>query len=117
MSPLLLRIGSYVICAVICFAVGWRVKSAFIAERDLAIVEARDAMIAEYRVNEAGKALILENKLAELRANEKVINNEIIKIVDRPVYHNVCLDTDGLRLIEAARAGKSNTTKSTDEVP
>ena len=98
------------------FGAGWRVKAAFVAERDLAVMEARDAMIAEYRVNEAGKAQILENKLADLRANERVIEREKLKIINRDVYHSECLDVDGLRLIEAARAGKSGTAEPTGEV-
>lgn len=101
----------------IAFGAGWRVKAAFVAERDLAVMEARDAMIAEYRANEAGKAQILENKLADLRANERIIEREKLKIIDRDVYHNVCLDADGLRLIEAARAGKTDPAKPADEVP
>ena len=100
----------------VAFGAGWRVKAAFVAERDLAVMEARDAMIAEYRANEAGKAQILENKLAELKANERVIEREKLKIINRDVYHNVCLDTDGLRLIEAARTGKSDPAKPVNEV-
>ena len=100
----------------IAFGAGWRVKAAFVAEHDLAVMEARDAMIAEYRMNEAGKAKILEDKLASLRANERTIEREKIKIIDRPVYHNECIDADGVRLIEAARTGKSGTTESPGDV-
>jgi len=95
----------------IAFGAGWRVKAAFVAERDLAIMDARDAMISEYRANEAGKAQILENKLADLRANERVIEKEKLKIVDRPIYKQECLDYDGLILIERARNGHSTGNK------
>lgn len=32
----------------------------------------------------------------------RTITVEVDKIIDRPVYRNVCLDTDGLQLIAAA---------------
>lgn len=114
--PSWVKIAALVMVIITAFSAGWRIKAAFVAERDLAIMEARDAMIAEYRVNEAGKAQILENKLADLRANERVIEREKLKIINRDVYHNECLDVDGLRLIEAARAGKTDPAKPADEV-
>ncbi len=109
-----LLLGAAIIAA---FFAGWKVKSWQVDSRDLAIAQARDAMIAEYRVNEAGKARMLEEKLASLKANERVIEREKLKIIDRPVYHNTCLDDDGLRLIEAARSGKTNPAEPTDAVP
>lgn len=116
MTPLILRIVSLVAVILIAFGAGWKVKSALIAERDLAILEAKNEFINEYRMNEAGKAQVLEKKLADLRANERTIEREKLKIIDRPVYLNTCLDADGLRLIEAARAGKTDTAESTDKV-
>lgn len=54
------------------------------------------------------------NKLADdyerAKADRKVVYETITKtvdrIVDRPVYRNVCIDDDGLRQINAALAGK-----------
>jgi hypothetical protein len=73
-------------------------------------------MIDTYRQEEAKAAAVLEQKLKELRANEKVIERERIKLVDRPVYSNECIDSDGLQLIERARKGKSDTSESSREV-
>jgi hypothetical protein len=95
--------------AVVAFVSGWQVKSAFVAKRDLAIIEAKHEFIQAYQQAESRTAQTIENKLQELRANEKVIERERIKLVDRPVYSNECLDADGLLLIERARAGKANT--------
>ena len=117
MTPLILRIVSLVVIILIAFGAGWKVKSALIAERDLAILEAKNEFINEYRMNEAGKAKVLEQKLADLRANERTIEREKLKIIDRPVYLNTCLDVDGLRLIEAARTGKTNPAEPADKVP
>ena len=98
------------------FVAGWVVKGAFDDSAELAAQKARETLIKELRENEAHIANILERKLEELRANEKVIERERIKIIDRPVYHNECLDADGLRLIERARTGKADTSKPTKEV-
>lgn len=105
MNPLLIKIIVGAVALALSFGAGWRTKAAFVAERDLAIVEAKNEFISSYRVAESEFADALEKKLASLKANEKVINNEIVKIVDRPVYLNNCLDTDGLKLIEQARKG------------
>lgn len=55
----------------------------------------------------------METKLAELKANERIIEREKLKIVDRPVYRNVCLDSDGVRI---ANQAKNGTAKSASEV-
>lgn len=104
------------VVAVTAFGAGWRIKGAFVAERDLAVLEAKKEFIEAYRKEEGKTAAIFENRLMELRANEKVIERERIKIVDRPIYHTQCIDADGLRIIESARAGKSVPAKPTGKV-
>lgn len=39
----------------------------------------------------------------------RTITQQVDRVVERPVYRNVCLDDDGLRLINAAAAGKAPT--------
>ena len=92
-------------------AEGRKLESADWMSRDKAIADAKAAMIDAFREGEGHIAGVVEDKLKGLRANERIINNETIKIIDRPVYSNVCLDADGLRLIEAARAGNTDTGK------
>jgi hypothetical protein len=117
MNNLGVKLFIALLCAGLIFGAGWRVKGAFIAERDLAIAEAKEEFITVYKDAEKGKADLLEKKLGELKANEKTIIREREKIVDRPVYRNECIDADGVRLIESARNGEANTVKSTGEVP
>lgn len=116
MNPLVLRIIGIVVLVVLSFLAGFKVKAGLVAERDLAIKEAKDALIEAYRTSEEGKAKVLEDKLASLKANERVIEREKLKIVNRDVYRNECLDNDGVRLIEDARSGKSSTTKPVSSV-
>jgi len=56
----------------------------------------------------------VDKKLGELRANEKTIEREKVKIIDRPVYNNQCLDDDGVSLINQARLGKSASASSSE---
>ena len=98
------------------FCTGWVVKGKFVDSEQAALEKARQEMITQLRQNDAHIANILERKLQELKANEKVIERERIKVIDRPVYHNVCLDADGLQLIERARSGKTESSKPAGEV-
>ena len=100
----------------LAFLAGWQINGWRLAAEKAAAEEARQAMIDAYREEEAKAAAVLEKRLKELRANEKVIERERIKLVDRPIYSNECLDDDGLQLIERARKGKSDTGKSSGEV-
>jgi len=117
MNPLTIKLIAALCFTGIVFGTGWQVKGAFLAKEQLGIEKAKDAFMVAYRDAEANKAIILESKLSELKANEKVIERERVKIVNRDVYHNECIDVDGLRLIEQARAGKADTSKPADRVP
>ena len=113
MQAKLIAVGGAILLS---FIAGWKVNGwryeAQIAETE----KARQAMIDAYREEEAKAAAVLEKRLKELRANEKVVERERIKLVDRPVYSNECLDDDGLQLVERARTGKTNTSKPSGEV-
>ena len=98
------------------FLAGWQINGWRLAAEKAAAEEARQAMIDAFREEEAKAAAVLETRLKELRANEKVIERERLKVVDRPVYTNECLDDDGLQLVERARTGKTSTSKSSGEV-
>lgn len=54
----------------------------------------------------------LAAQLAAIRSTERIINHETQKIIERPVYRNVCLDADGVRLIEQARTSGNKTVSS-----
>lgn len=53
-----------------------------------------------------------ETRIAELSANERVIEREKLRIINRDVYRNVCLDADGLRLINADLPGATEASTS-----
>ena len=114
MIPVQAKIIGALVVILVSFILGWQVKGAFVAKRDLAILEAKQEFIKAYKEAEAKHATAFETKLQELKTNEKIIERERVKIVGRPVYSNECLDDDGLQLIERARTGKTSTNKPTN---
>jgi hypothetical protein len=57
----------------------------------------------------------LEVNNAKARIITRTITVQVDKIIDRPVYRNVCFDPDGLCLANAAIRGESPTTCKPDE--
>lgn len=61
-------------------------------------------------------AAALEVRLSELKANETTIIREREKIVEMPVYRNVCLEPSGVQLANDAKNGRV-TSKPVDALP
>ena len=95
----------WLLSLVAAFGGGWLVHGWHTDSLDLVAAKAAQASAGASMWREASTAQTIETALAGLRANEKVIYRERVKLVDRPVYHNVCLDHDGLRIINAAKNG------------
>ncbi len=80
---------------------GWQLHSLVVDSRTLQ-AERAAAIAMQYVMEQEFKvAQMLEERLQELRSNERVIHTREREIVDRPVYRNVCIDDDGLQVIEA----------------
>lgn len=97
----------YVIIAALlaAFLGGWTGSGWHADSLELVATKAAQSTAGAAQLKEASVAQALESKLANLKVTERVIYRESVKLVDRPVYHNVCLDADGLRLINAAKNG------------
>lgn len=80
----------------------------------LAIEQAKQEFQEQFTKHESSISKILQDKLIQLRSNEREIIREIPKIITRDVYHNNCIDNDGLRVLESARTSKTNPAKSTN---
>lgn len=78
---------------------GWMARGWLEDSQDLAAAEAVDRATQAYRETEQQIAATLEEKLAEVQTNERVIEKWRTQIVDRPVYQLECIDADGLRII------------------
>lgn len=85
------------------------------AERVEEKLESAFSVIAANKADES-IARAWEIRLSELRSNETTIVREREKIVDRPVYRNVCLDPTGVQLANDAKNGRI-TSKPVDALP
>lgn len=88
-------------------AAGWTLCSWYEDSKDLAAQNERDEIMTKIRANELVIASHVEKRLQELKANERIIENHTKEIVNRPVYRNVCMDDDGLRLINSYALGNT----------
>lgn len=79
---------------------GWRHDSMELQRQEAARESGRLAARAADAASERHEA-----DKAALRAEFKPIYKEVEVVVQKPVYRNVCLDADGLRLIERALRG------------
>jgi hypothetical protein len=78
----------------------WRWSAAELAQQ-AEIVAERNAAEAK----QAAASAALEKQKESVRVEYQTITKEVTKLVDRPVYRNVCLDDDGLRLANRALSG------------
>ncbi len=70
----------------------------------------------ESEAKQAAKAAgTLEAKREKAKVVTETVRVEVDRIVERPVYRNVCIDADGLCLANAAISGKSADTCKPDK--
>lgn len=72
------------------------------------VVDAKEAQEADQRKREAAfmeASNNYEGDNAKAKVIYRTITRDVDKVVDRPVYRNVCLDDDGMRLANLALAG------------
>lgn len=120
---LVLLVGAFVATFLAGWQVnGWRLNAKHDAELLAAAKKAKEAYTAkEKQYNEAAQALEVARNEREIVY--RTIEKRVEKVVDRPVYRNVCLDDVGLRIVNDALAGrasdpgKSDTTMPTTDAP
>lgn len=78
-----------------------RIATERVSER----LESAFSVIAANKADES-IAKAWEIRLSELRSNETTIIREREKIVDRPVYRNICLDPSGVQLANDSKNGR-----------
>lgn len=91
-------------CALaISFGSGWQVRSWYEASVDLAQEKLVDAMIAHNTKVQRGVAKAVQTRLAELDANQTIVERHTREVTKREIYKNECVDTDGLNIINGLR--------------
>lgn len=95
---------------------GWLARGWFEDSKDLAAVKAQHALAEEIREGQAAISKRVEDRLSQLRANERIIDRGVIREIQKPIYQRVCLEPDAIRLLNLAAQGKA-TGEPDDEVP
>lgn len=85
---------------------GWLARGWFEDSKDLAAVEAQHALAAEIRKGQAEVSAQVEQRLSELRANERIIDRGVIREIQKPIYQRVCIEPDAIRLLNLAAQGQ-----------
>lgn len=90
------------------FAAGVKWQVGIVAARDLKAVQdnARTQILRADRADQAADRH--EKSKAAIEVRYQTIEKEVQRVVEKPVYRNICLDDDGLRLVRDALAGPAS---------
>lgn len=99
MSPTLIAAA---VAAALAFGTAWQIQDWRHDAAELERVTAQQEITQEnQRLANRGSTSFEKDKTKNA-TRTRTITVEVDKIIDRPVYRNVCLDADGLQLINAA---------------
>lgn len=97
------------------FAAGWQVANWQNESQQLTAERAAQQAIDAAMARESEIAANVETRMAELQANERVIDRGIIREIQKPIYQRVCLEPNVIRLLNNAAAGTEPDTAELDE--
>ena len=97
------------------FAAGWQVAQWQNDSHALTAERTAQQAINAAMARESEIAAHVEERLAELQANERVIDRGIIREIQKPIYQRVCLEPNVIRLLNNAAAGTKPDTAELDE--
>lgn len=86
---------------------GWQVRSYYEDSKDLAAKEERDKILQAVESRESKIALNVQEQIRSLDINTRTIDRGIIREVEKPVYRDVCLPANGVRLFNAIANGET----------
>ena len=89
------------------FGAGWTSKGWLEDSKDLAAMEAQEALAEKIREGQAKISKQVEQRLSELRANERIIDRGVIREIQKPVYQRVCLEPGAIRLLNSVANGQA----------
>jgi NAD(P)H-hydrate repair Nnr-like enzyme with NAD(P)H-hydrate dehydratase domain len=103
------HVATALLAALLGFAGAWRVQD----WRQAANAAEQAEVDREARVQQARQADAAATSHEAFKAGEQarvqVITREVERVVEKPVYRNVCLDADGLKLLSDAVHGRAAT--------
>lgn len=86
----------------------WKAEQTAVVSKELS-----DYKAEAVQENTAAKAT--EDKKDEVKVIYQTITKTVDRIIDRPIYRNVCFDDDGLRAANAALTGTAPDTSEPNE--
>lgn len=119
-AVLLQKGGPYAVVLAVVAAIafgGWLGRGWYEDSRDLAEERGAQAAIDAAMERESKIAEKVEARLADLQANERIIDRGVIREIQNPVYRNVCVPDSGRLLINAAARGEPVPGESDDPLP
>ena len=119
-AALLQKGGPYAVVLAVVAAIaagGWVGRGWYEDSRDLAEERGAQAAIDAAMERESKIAEKVETRLADLQANERIIDRGVIREIQNPVYRNVCVPDSGRLLINAAARGEPVPGESDDPLP
>lgn len=117
---LLKKGGPYAVVLAVVAAIGfggWVGRGWYEDSQDLAEERGAQAAIDAAMARESKIAEKVEARLADLKANERIIDRGVIREIQNPVYRNVCVPDSGRLLINAAARGEPVPGESDDPLP
>lgn len=90
------------IAVIVVFVGGWSARGWYEDSKYLAQQEAIKKAIDAFQSKESETAKAVNNKLAELKANERTRIIKTQEIVKQPEFINVCISQDGIDSINSA---------------
>jgi hypothetical protein len=111
------HVAAALVSAGLAFTGGWMVRGWKAGADEVAQMrtDARTALVRAEKVD--GAAVAHEGTKAKLQRQDQALDREIERVVEKPVYRNVCLDADGLRVIADALAGTPDPGEPAPAVP
>lgn len=119
-AVLLKKGGPYAVVLAVVAAIafgGWVGRGWYEDSQDLAEERGAQAAIDAAMARESKIAEKVETRLADLKANERIIDRGVIREIQNPVYRNVCVPDSGRLLINAAARGEPVPGESDDPLP
>ncbi|RCV89727.1 hypothetical protein [Billgrantia montanilacus] len=101
------RLAAFAIMLAGTLASGWAARGWYEDSHRLTAERTAQQAIDAAMARESTIAAGVESRLAELQASERVIDRGIIREIEKPLYRNVCLGDDAIRLLNDAAAGRA----------
>ena len=102
-----LRLAGLALLLVVTAAGSWQARGWLEDSHRLTAERAARQAIDAAFARESEIAAGVEARLAELEASERVIDRGLIREIEKPIYRNVCLGDDAVRLLNDAAAGRA----------